>query len=68
MTDEPDETPKKPRSSGAFLGGIIGMLMWFNQPGGLLNVGGITEWVAMAAFVGVFMVVGMLIERLLAGR
>jgi len=42
--------------------------MWFNQPAGLLDISGITEWVAMAAFVGVCMVVGALVERLIVAR
>lgn len=64
MTESPETIRTKTGRSGGFLGGIIGMLAWFNQPQDLLNVGVVAEWLIMAAFVGVCILVGTIMGRL----
>ena len=63
-----NESPETPRTkagrSGGFLGGITGMLLWFNQPEDLLNIGVVAEWLVLATFVGVCILVGTMMGRL----
>lgn len=63
MTESPATTSTKTGRRGGFLGGIIGMLAWFNQPEDLLNVGVLAEWLILAAFLGVCILVGTMIGR-----
>lgn len=69
MTTESDPTShKKTPPSGVALGGILGMLAWFNQPANLLDVTGALEWLVMVAFVGFCMALGALVGRLLGKK
>ncbi|MEX0819111.1 MAG: hypothetical protein WD070_05950 [Pirellulaceae bacterium] len=66
MSEHPEPDQKKNGRTGGFLGGIIGMLAWFNQPETLLNVGKLAEWIVFAAFVGICILLGATIERVIA--
>ncbi len=68
MIDEAAPPDKKTGRNGGFLGGMLGVLAWFNQPADLLNLDGITEWIVMAVFVGGCVVVGTVLERLFAKK
>ena len=64
MTETSKENPKKRGRNGGFLGGILGMLMWFNQPADLLNVGKFAEWAVFVAFMALCVFAGTVIERM----
>lgn len=51
---------------GGGVAGILGMLVWFNQPEDFLNVGKTTEWLIFAAFLFGCVFIGTTIERLIA--
>lgn len=66
MSDSPETLAPKPGRRGGYLGAILSVLLWFNQPGDLLNVSPVAEYVILAAFVVVCVLAGTMIERLLS--
>jgi hypothetical protein len=51
-------------SNWGAIGGIIGMLLWFNQPEDLIDVGQTTQWVILGVFIGIAVLLGTALGNL----
>jgi hypothetical protein len=66
MSEHPETTPAKTGLKGASVGGIIGITVWHILSGSLLNVGVIVGCLILTAYMGVCMLLGMMMERLIS--
>jgi hypothetical protein len=51
-------------SNGGAIGGIIGMLLWFNQPEDLIDVSQTTQWMILGVFMGIAVLLGGVVGSL----
>ena len=63
MNEHLEAEQKDVGGTGGLLGGVLGMLAWFNQPENLLDIGMPTESLVFAVFVGLCLLLGTAIER-----
>ncbi|MEQ8667709.1 MAG: hypothetical protein RIC12_00965 [Pirellulales bacterium] len=65
MSDAISRNSKDLFSDGRSLGGFVGMLVWFNQPEGLVSTTRAGEWALLGVFMGVAVLLGGTVESLL---
>ncbi len=65
MSEHLESEQKVAGGTGGLLGGFLGMFTWFNQPENLINVGMPTESLVFAVFVGLCVLLGTAIERVI---
>ena len=63
MSEHLESEQKDAGGTGGLLGGFLGMFAWFNQPENVLNVGMPAESLVFALFVGLCILLGTAIER-----
>lgn len=68
MSELPETTPSKTGLKGASVGGIIGITVWHILSGNLVGIGFVAGLLILTAYMGVCLLLGMLIERVVAKK
>jgi hypothetical protein len=66
MSEPPETTPATTGLKGASVGGIIGITVWHVLSGNFLSVGFVAGLLILTAYMGLCMLIGMMIERLIS--
>ncbi len=68
MSEPPETTPTKTGLQGASVGGMIGITVWHILSGNFLGVGFVAGILILTAYMGLCMLLGMMIERVIAKK
>lgn len=66
MSKPPETTPTNTGLKGASVGGIIGITVWQLLSGSVHNLGFVTGLLILTAYMGVCMLLGLIVERLIS--